>query len=171
MRKRAAAFIAVLLTAVALLAVTADATIPPTGVTASVSPSHVLAAPYTFTVSGSVTFRKCPAGSTDTSYCVNVPPGQFCKGTMTVSVKLDSDPLLADSNEVVQTVTGPLNGSCAYSITTTIPKADLTATSHFTNSTPGAFDNVTFSVKFGGNAILSPASASPQTVMARLTEP
>lgn len=147
------------------------ASIAPTYVSASVSPHHVLKAPYTFTTSGTIHYRRCPHGTTTHNYCTDIPPGQACKGSVSVDVKLGRDALLTDAGKKVDTTSGSVSKKCTYSITTTLPTSVLTATSRFRRRQRGAYVYVSFSARFAGNSVLSPKSARRQNIVARLTQP
>jgi hypothetical protein len=152
-------------------AVAIAATIPPSYVSASVSPRHKLGAPYKFTTSGAIHYRRCPHGVTKHNYCVDVPPGQACKGAMSLAVKLGPDPLLVDQNKTILTTSGGVSSKCTYSITTTIRKSELTATSRYKPHQKGSYVFVSFLAKFGGNKVLSAKGARQQNVVAKLTQP
>jgi hypothetical protein len=152
-------------------AVAVAATIPPSYVSASVSPRHKLGAPYTFTTRGAIHYRRCPHGVTKHNYCVDVPPGQACKGTMALDVKLGPDPLLVDQNKTILTTTGDVSPQCTFSITTTIPKSELTGTSRYKPHQKGSYVFVSFVAKFRGNKVLSALGARQQNVVAKLTQP
>jgi hypothetical protein len=147
------------------------ATITPNYVSASVSPRHKNQAPYTFTTSGAIHYRRCPHGVTKHNYCVSLPPGQTCTGTMGVDVKLGPDPLLVDQNKTIMSASGKVSSKCTYSITTTIPKSELTGTSRYRPHERGSYVYVSFSVKFGGNRVLRAKGARQQNVVAKLRQP
>jgi hypothetical protein len=147
------------------------ATLTPSYVSASVSPHHLLKAPYTFTTVGTIHYRHCPHGVTKNNYCVDVAQGQACKGSVSLDVRLGSDPLLADAQKKVLTTSGAVSKKCTYSITTTLPTSVFTATSRFRRHQKGAYVYVKFAARFVGNSVLSPRSARQQNVVARLTQP
>ena len=171
MRKPAVALTVLLVGMLGLGAAAIASTITPSYVSASVSPRHVLRVPYTFTTSGAIHYRRCPHGTTKHNYCVDVPAGQACKGSLSLDVKLGADPLLADAGKKVLSTSGGVSKHCTYSITTTLPTSVLTATSRFRRRQKGAYVYLTFSARFDGNSVLSPKSARRQNVVARLTQP
>lgn len=171
MRKPVAVSIALLGAMLCVVAVASAGSIAPSYVSASVSPRHRLHPPYKSTVTGTIHYRKCPHGTTKHNYCTSIPPGHVCTGTVTLHVKLGADPLLADAKKTIKTARGKVRKHCNYSITTTLPAADLTATSRYRPHQRGAFVYVSFLIRFNGNKVLSARSARRQNVVAKLRQP
>lgn len=173
MRKPAAVLIGPLVAMLCIGAVAnAAGVIPTTSMSASVSPRHALKAPYTFTTSGAIHYRRCPHGVTKKNYCSSIPPGhQTCPGTVSLAVMLGPDPILADAGTTVLTTSGKTSDKCTYSITVTIPKADLTATVRYRPHQRGSYVYVSFLARFHGNSVLTAKSARQQNVVAKLTKP
>jgi hypothetical protein len=146
-------------------------TITPSYLSASVAPRHRSRAPYTYTTRGAIHYRRCPHGTTNHNYCTDLPPGQVCKGSVALNVKLGVDRLLADSRKKVLTTSGALKGNCTYSITTTLPTSVLTARSRYRRGQHGVWAYVSFSAKFAGNSVLAAKAARQQNVRAKLTQP
>lgn len=171
MRRPIAVSIALLGALLSVVAVASAGSIAPSYVSASVSPRHKLQAPYKSTVTGAVHYRKCPHGTTKHNYCTDIPPGRVCTGTVTLHVRLGPDPLLADAKHTIRTARGKLSKRCTYSIRTTLPAADLTATSRYRPHQKGAYVFVSFLVRFNGNKVLAARRARRQNVVAKLTQP
>ena len=171
MRKPIAVSMALLGAMLGVVAVASAGSIAPSYVSASVSPRHKLGAPYMSTVTGTVHYRKCPHGTTKHNYCTDIPRGRVCKGTVTLRVRLGPDPLLADAKQTIQTATGKVHRHCTYSITATLPAADLTAITRYRPHQRGAYVYVSFLVRFNGNRVLSARRARKQNVVAKLTQP
>jgi hypothetical protein len=84
---------------------------------------------------------------------------------------LGPDPILADAGTTVLTTSGKTSDKCTYSITVTIPKADLTATVRYRPHQRGSYVYVSFLARFHGNSVLTAKSARQQNVVAKLTKP
>ena len=153
MRKPIAVSIALLGAMLGVVAVASAGIITPYYVSASVHPRHILHGPYRFTTSGKIHYRRCPHGTTKHNYCTVIPPRRACRGTVSLRVRIDRDPLLADQNTIVARASGKVRRSCRYSITTTIPTSDLTATSRYHPHEPGSYTYLTFFVRFNGKRI------------------
>lgn len=138
--------------------------------TARVSPTHRDGPPYKFTISGKIVPPRqiCPPGTTNRVYCA-LPPAEACSGSVTITVTLGDDPLLA--SEVGQTLaSGQANVTrgCTYESTLTIPTSALTVNHSVRNGTPGQRAPLVFNARFLGNSVLSPMSARPVVVHAKI---
>ncbi len=173
MRKRVAVLLGLVAAMLCFGAVAIAGIITPTKVSASVSPRHLLGAPYTWVTSGKITFRSlyCPNGTTNPAYCAQITKQQACRGRVSLKVRIGRDPILGDANTTIRNTTGRVSSQCTYNIKTKFPTSDFTATRIYRRHTRGKYVKVTFSVKFLGNSILNAKSARPQNVVAKLTQP
>jgi hypothetical protein len=173
-RKPAAVLLGSLAAMLCFGAVASAGIIMPTKVSASVSPPHQIAdPPYTFTTSGTITFRRrhCPPGTTNPAYCTTITDRDACHGKVSLTVKLGDDPLLADASTIIKTTTANVDGDCTYSIKITFPKSDFTANTRYAPHANGAYVHASFMVSFLGNTVLDPEDARTQTVVAKLLQP
>jgi hypothetical protein len=153
--------------------------IKPIKVSASVFPPHqIFKPPYTFTVSGRITFNPyvCPPGEKPpppgtTNTCIIVTAKQACYGKVSLYVALGRDPILLLARHRIFGTYGKVSGKCTYSISTTFPKPKFTATKFYFPHEFGSYIFVAFHVRFGGNAVLKAKSARTQYVVAKLIQP
>lgn len=121
----------------------------------SVSPRHIKAPPYTYTISGRI-----------------VTSANACSGTLSLVVKLDTNPLLGlRSPKSVATATGRVRTTCRFSITVKLTTSEFTANKFFGGLAPGAWEYVSFYLRFNGNRTLQPAQARTQNVLGKLQQP
>jgi hypothetical protein len=155
----------------ALAGATTFTVVPPARVRASVTPPHVLKAPFTFKVTGQIVPPKllCPTGVTNPQYC-SAPPADICSGTVKVSVALGADKYLTVGTKTLVTKTATVAGSCAYSAQYTIPAKDLTAKKHIYggNKAQGRFIGVYTTASYSGNTYMSAKASNAQITIAKL---
>jgi hypothetical protein len=147
----------------------AAGTVAPKRVTARVTPHHISKPPFRFTTDGKIKLpsKICPPGTTNHAYC-SKPPANACSGKVQISVRLGKDSHLADAGKTVASATVEVKSNCKYSDETTIPNADMTATSHLSPHESGRYVGVDVHVRFLGNSVLSAESAPTQIVIAKL---
>jgi hypothetical protein len=137
-------------------------------VTARVAPSRINAPPFAWTTFGSLVLPKqvCPNGATVFPYC-EPTPASACSGKMSLTVKLGRNPLLADSGKKVASKSLSLR-SCGYSFDTKLPKSVFTSKKKVNNfkRSGDTTVKVSFSVSYGGNSLLTGASARTRTAVA-----
>jgi hypothetical protein len=172
-RKPAAVLLGSLAAILCFGAVASAGIITPTKVSASVSPHHIIKAPYTFVTSGTISFPSlyCPAGTTNPAYCTTITKAEACRGKVSLKVKLGSDPILGDAGNTIASTSGKVSSQCTYSIKTKFPKSDFTATTIYGAHDKGVYVKVKFSANFLGNTLLNAKAAKTQIVIAKLRKP
>jgi hypothetical protein len=143
--------------------------VAPSGVSLHVSPDRRRSPSFTFTAAGKVDvpYVICPPESNGQDNCVK--PQSACTGTVHVEFKLGYNPYLPDyGGRLGLVLDARVRGNCNYSAIGTIPRADLTATTHVNPGAPGHFDDITVTGHYGGSAVLLPASTPMPKVIVQI---
>jgi hypothetical protein len=164
----AAASLCVLVGVAGVAAAVGLVRIPPNGVALHVSSERRTAQSFRFTAAGKVDVPKviCPPQPTSSDYCVQ--PQSACTGTVRVEFKLGYNPYLSDYGAVALVLAARVHDDCSYSATGSIPRADLTATTHVNPGAPGHFDEIAVTGHYGGSAVLLPADTPKRQVAVQI---